>query len=130
AAVHGGELGGDRLAQRQDAADLGVLAYTLVERCARGVLDVRGRVEVGLAGTEADDVDAVGLELGGLRGDRERDRGLDGIEAGRDLEGCRHGHPWTVYFLYFALSAATTGAGTRPVTSPPRLATSLTSEDD
>ena len=81
--MDGRQLGGDRLAQRQDAADLGVLADALVERGARGVLDVIGRVEVGLAGAEADDVDAVGLELGGLRGDGERDRRLDRIEAGR-----------------------------------------------
>ena len=34
------------------------------------------------------------------------------------------------HFLYFAASAATTAAGTRPLTSPPRLATSFTSDDE
>ena len=58
------ELGRDRGAQGEDAADVGVLAdAALVERGAGGVLDVRRRVEVGLAGAEADDVDAVGLQL-------------------------------------------------------------------
>src|SRR5690606_27041020 len=88
--VDGRELGGDRLAQRQDAADLGVLADTFLERRARGILDVIGRVEIGLAGAEADSIDAVGFELRGLRGDREGDRWLDRIETRGELERSRH----------------------------------------
>src|SRR5258706_50032 len=63
-----------------------------------GVLTTIARVRGEIAGAEADDVDARGLELGGLGRDRERDRRLDRIEAGRDADR-RCGHvlsisPW------------------------------------
>jgi hypothetical protein len=82
---------GDRLAQRLDAADLGVLAdLAAVEGDADRVPDVRRGVEVGLAGAEADDVDPLGLELAGLGGDGQGDGRLDDIEAGSGLDREAH----------------------------------------
>ena len=49
----------------------GVLGESAIDRRDRRVLDVLRRIEVGLAGAEADDVLAFGLELGGLGGDGE-----------------------------------------------------------
>ncbi len=63
------ELGADRLFQRRRAVDRGVARLAALHRCDRRLLDVEGRVEIGLAGAEADDVAPGGLELGGLGGD-------------------------------------------------------------
>ena len=46
--------------------------------------DVRRRIEIRLAGAEADDVLALGLEAGGAGGDGEGRRGLDALDASRD----------------------------------------------
>ena len=82
-----------------------------------------GRVEVGLARAEADDVDAGGLELGGLGGHGEgRGRFDDGQPAG-ELHGATP-------CLRLAARALTTAGGTIRETSPPMRATSLTSEED
>jgi len=47
---------GDRLAQRYDAGDRRILGLATADRLDRGVLDVIGRVEIRLAGTEPDNV--------------------------------------------------------------------------
>jgi hypothetical protein len=87
------QLGGDGLAQHQQAGDVGVLGdRALAEGLDRRGLDVGRGVEVGLAGAEADDVDALGLEAGRLGGDGEGDRRLDGVEArGGLVVGGGHG---------------------------------------
>ena len=50
----------------------------------RGLEHERGRLEVGLADAEREDVDALGTELGGARGDGDGGRGLDDVEALRE----------------------------------------------
>ena len=54
-------------AQLGDAGGGGVFGEAGGQRLGGGVLDVLGRVEVRFAGAEADDVQAVGLHLLGLR---------------------------------------------------------------
>ena len=51
------------------------------DRRDAGVGDVRGRVEVGLADAEADDVVALGLEPGDAAGEGDGGRGLDALDA-------------------------------------------------
>ncbi len=63
------ELGADRLAQRRGAGDRGILGLAAIDGGLSRRLDVVGGVEVRLAGAEADDVAAGGLQLGGLLGD-------------------------------------------------------------
>src|SRR5581483_5339022 len=58
-----------------------VLGVALADGLDRRLFDVVGRVEVGLAGAETDDVAAGGLELDRLRGDREGRRGLNARKA-------------------------------------------------
>jgi hypothetical protein len=82
-----------------------------------------GRVEVGLAGAEADDVDARGLQLGRLGGHGQGRGRFDDGQPTRELHGFTP-------CLRFSASAATTPAGTRPETSPPINATSFTSDED
>ena len=60
-AVVAPELGGDRFLQLGDAVDIGVFGLALVDGADRRVLDVLGRVEVGLAGRQRDDVAAGAL---------------------------------------------------------------------
>src|SRR5688572_20836465 len=91
-----------------------------------GVADRLRRLEVGLADAEGDDVDTLAAQLVGARRDRERQRGLDAPDALGDL------HPATPGLCRWAtrLSATSTSAGTRPRTSPPSIATSLTSDEE
>ena len=80
------ELAGDRLLQRGQAVDAGVLGLARLNRLDAGGLDGVRRVEVGLAGAEADHVLAGGLEVGGHGGDRHRGRGFDAPEALRQVD--------------------------------------------
>ena len=52
-----------------------------------GIGDVHGRVEIRLAGAEADDVLALGFQARGARGDRERRRGLDALDTFGESDG-------------------------------------------
>jgi hypothetical protein len=65
------ELVDHRLLQRRGAADRGILGHPRADRLDGRILDVLRGVEVGLAGSQADDVLALGLELIGTGGDRE-----------------------------------------------------------
>ena len=69
--VIGAEISGvalaDGLLQLDDPAGRGVLGEILIERADGGLLDVvRGR-EVGLAGSEVDDVNSLRAQLFGIR---------------------------------------------------------------
>ena len=75
------ELARDRGLQLGDAVDRGVLAVLpLADRLDRGFLDVVGRVEVGLAGAEPDDVAAGGFQRARLVGHRDGGGRLDACE--------------------------------------------------
>ena len=63
------ELRDDRRLQLGDAVDGGVLGLAVADRLDRGFLDVVGRVEIGLAGAEPDDVAARRFQLARLVGD-------------------------------------------------------------
>ena len=52
-----------------------------------GILDVHGRVEVRFAGTEANDVLALGLQARGARSDGKRRRRLDALDAPGESDG-------------------------------------------
>ena len=65
------QVGGDRLAQRQDAGRRRVAVVAVAQRLDRGLDDVVGRAEVRLADAEIDDVAALRGELGGARQHRE-----------------------------------------------------------
>jgi hypothetical protein len=84
-AVLARELGSDGFLELRDAVHRGVLGLALTDGADRGLLDVVGRVEVRLAGAEADDVSTLGLQLPGLlvrgHGGRRLDPGQgDGFE--------------------------------------------------
>ena len=81
------ELPRDRLAQLGGAGRRRVLGLPPADGLDRRFLDEVGRVEVGLAGAQPDDVAARGLELVGLRRDRDGRRGLDRVQ----IRG-EHGH--------------------------------------
>ena len=84
-----GGLVGDRLAQLRQARGGGVVVQALVGGgLGRGLDDVRGRREVGLARAEADDVLALRAQGTGLGVDRQR-RGL-----GRRLARVRTARRW------------------------------------
>jgi hypothetical protein len=51
------------------------------------IRDVDGRVEIRLAGAKANDVLALGFQSRGPRGDRERGRGLDALDALCESDG-------------------------------------------
>ena len=91
-AVLARELARDCLLQRRQAIDAGVLGLAGLDGFDAGRLDVLRRVEIGLAGAEADHVLACGLELGRHGGDRHRRRGFDAPEALRQMD---HGNPHT-----------------------------------
>ena len=59
------EFGDDGVFQAGDAADRGVFGESVVDGFLGGILDVLRGVEIGFAGTEADNVLAFSLELGG-----------------------------------------------------------------
>ena len=108
-----------------DAADVGVLADALARaRRARRALMCSGVSKSGSPAPKLTTSMPSALSLAAFAVTASVIDGL--IGSRRDAILMRHGHG---YFLYFAASAATTAAGTRPVTSPPRLATSLTSDE-
>ena len=53
------QVGGDRLAQRRDAVRRRVAVMAVAQRLDRGLDDVIGRAEIGLADAEIDDVAAL-----------------------------------------------------------------------
>ena len=59
------ELRDDRVLELGDAVDGRVAREALADGVDAGVRDVRGRVEIRLAGAQADDVLALGLQLRG-----------------------------------------------------------------
>ena len=78
------ELFGDRLFQLGDAIDVGVFrSLAVADRLDRGLLDVVGRVEIGLAGAQADDIAARRLERARLVGDGDGGRRFDALELVR-----------------------------------------------
>jgi hypothetical protein len=81
------ELRDDRVLELDDAVDIRVTREALADRVDAGVGNVRGRVEIRLAGTQADDVLALGFQFRGTRGDCESGRRLDALNAARELDG-------------------------------------------
>ena len=80
------EFVGDRLPELDDPVHRGVLGETLLDSLDRRGLDVLGRVEVGLAGPQADDVASGPAEFLCPGGDGESGRGLDSPYAGGERE--------------------------------------------
>ena len=75
------ELGDDRVLEIGGAFDRRVAREALADRFDAGVRDVRGRVEIGLAGAEADDVLAFRLELRDAAREGDGRGGLDALDA-------------------------------------------------
>ena len=98
------ELGGDRGLQLGDAVDVGVLGLVLAQRFDRGVLDVVGRRQIGLAGRQVDDIAALGLQLArlGRHGD-----GLGGLDAVDAVGKKGHGMPRCGFRLRVTQTART-----------------------
>ena len=71
----------DRVLQLVDPVDVRVAREAALDRVDARLRDVRGRIEVRLAGAEADHVLAFRLQAGGTGGDGERGRGLDALDA-------------------------------------------------
>ncbi len=119
------ELLADRGAQLGHPAHLGVLGLPALHRADGRGLDARGGVEVGLAGSERDHVDALGAHGPrlGLHGEGRRGRkrlhpiGEHGVLSQREPEN-------------FWARRSSTGGGTMPVTGAPRDATSLMSREE
>ena len=84
------QVGGHRLAQRQDAVRRRVAVMAVAQRLDRRLDDVIGRAEIRLADAEIDDVAALRGERGGARQHGEGVLLADAIE-GRD--GLQHGVP-------------------------------------
>src|SRR5262245_7668992 len=74
------ELGDDRLFELGDAVNIGVFDLAAPDCGNRCFLYVRRRVEIRLAGGQADDVAALRLEGAGLGGDGDGLRRLDSVE--------------------------------------------------
>ena len=75
------ELRDDRVLQFGDALDRRVSRCAVPDRFDAGFGDVRGRVEVGLADAETDDVVALGLELGHATRQGDGGRGFDALDT-------------------------------------------------
>ncbi len=86
-------VGGDRLAQRGDAARGRVAVVAVAEGPARGLDDVRRRREIGLADTEVDHRAAPRREGLGARQHLERALGAEAGDVGRDHRGSSGGSP-------------------------------------
>ena len=83
------ELGDDGRLQLRNAVDVGVLGLALAQRLDGRLLDVVGRVEVGLAGGQRDDVAAFGLQLARLRRHSDGLGWRDAVHAvGKKAHGC------------------------------------------
>jgi hypothetical protein len=81
------ELGDDRVLEFRHALDRGVAREAGPDRSDAGLGNVRGRVEVGLAYTETDDVATFGLEPCDPARERDGRGGLDAADAGGDFDG-------------------------------------------
>ena len=79
------EFGNNGVFQAGSTADRGIFGEPLVNGGDRRILDVLRRVEIRLARAEPDDILAFCLESGRARGNGERRRGLDGLNALREI---------------------------------------------
>jgi len=78
------ELGGDRRLQFGRAVDIGIFGLARADRLDCGVLDEIGRIEIGLAGGQADHRYTLRFQLQNTGGHSERRRRADAAERGRD----------------------------------------------
>ena len=106
------ELRDDGVLQLDDAVDVRVTREALADRLDAGFGDVRGRIEVRLAGAQADDVLALGFQFRGARGDCESGRGLDALNASASwmgtgepffVEETEEGLGWSNGRVYYAI---------------------------
>src|SRR5205823_2809940 len=77
------ELRDDRVLQLRDTADVGVLRLAGFDGTDRGKLDVRRRIEVGLTGTETDDVASRRFQRARFIRDRDSRGRLHAGQGGR-----------------------------------------------
>jgi hypothetical protein len=80
-AIVAAELADDGVLDLVCAVNICVTCMAATDGGDAGLANIRGRVEIGLAGTEADNVLAFGLEPCRARRDGERGRGLDALNA-------------------------------------------------
>src|SRR4029453_2451512 len=78
------ELLRDRSLQLRNTVDGGVFRLTALDGLDRRLLDVVRRVEIGLAGAEADHVKTRSLQLARFAGNRHGRRRLDPFERAGD----------------------------------------------
>ncbi len=84
------QIGGDRLAQRENAGRRGIAVLAVMQRLDRGLDNMRRGFEIGLADAEVDDVAALRLQGGGFRQHRERVFLADAIKRRNQM---KHGRP-------------------------------------
>src|SRR5690606_16041999 len=75
-AVFALELGNDGLTQFRDTGNRRVLRFAAIDRVDGSLLDIRGRVEVGLARSETNHVLALGFQFTCFLADRDGRRWL------------------------------------------------------
>ena len=75
-----------RLAQRQDALRRRVAVVAVAQRLDGGLDDVLGRLEVGLADAEVDDVLALALQVGGAGQHLEGGLGAQALQVRHELQ--------------------------------------------
>src|SRR5918992_3923234 len=112
---------GNRLAQRLDALNIGVLGHAFAQRLDGSGFDALRGIEIRLAGGEIDDVNPFSAELAGFGRNRQGHRWFDQVGFGGEI--CHADFPLR---FNFCLSICKTLSGTSPETSPPRLTTSFT----
>src|SRR4029077_11025813 len=88
----------------------GVAVMAVTDRLDGGFLDVRGRLEVGLADAEVDDVAALGGERVGARQHREGVLLADAVEV-------RHGSKHWDFLFLFSFPSPACGRGCRAAAS-------------
>ena len=84
------QIGGDRLAQRQDADRRRVTVVAVAQRLHRRLDDEIGRAKIRLTNSEIDDVAALRRKLCGARENSERVLLTDAIECSNGLQHGRH----------------------------------------
>ena len=77
------ELGLDRGLEFGRAVDIGIFGRTLADSLDRCVLHEIGRVEIGLARGQADNVDTLCLQVQHPAGHGKRGGGLNAVQRGR-----------------------------------------------
>ena len=82
------QIGGDRLAQRQDADGGRIAMMAVAQRLDRGLDDMIGGAEIRLADAQVDDVAALRRERGGARQHGESVFLADPVES---RDGSKHG---------------------------------------